>query len=132
MRRFHGSFTQRHIGCTLRWNRYTALTMYTRVGLLFFLVSAVQSAAGVPAPSEVDHLIAYVDQSGCAFIRNGSPADSHAAAAHLRQKYRFANGRVKTAEQFIENIATGSSMTGRPYLVDCPGNKVQESGPWLT
>ena len=51
---------------------------------------------------------------------------------NLRQKYRFANGRVKTAEQFIENIATGSSMTGRPYLVDCPGNKVQESGPWLT
>jgi hypothetical protein len=106
--------------------------MYTRTGLLFFLVSVLQCAAAASAVSEVDHLIAYVDQSGCAFIRNGSPADSHAAAAHLRQKQRFANGRVKTAEQFIEHIASGSSMSGKPYLVECPGETAQESGPWLS
>jgi len=81
--------------------------MYTRTGLLFFLVSVLQCAAAASAVSEVDHLIAYVDQSGCAFIRNGSPADSHAAAAHLRQKQRFANGRVKTAEQFIDVVKQG-------------------------
>ena len=38
---------------------------------------------------------------------------------------------VKTAEQFIEGIASRSSTTGHPYFVKLPSGEQVETGPWL-
>jgi hypothetical protein len=105
--------------------------MYRCLGFVWLLALAPHSAGATPGEGEVDQLIAYVDQSTCTFIRNGSKGNSHAAAAHLRQKYRYAQGRVETAEQFIDHIASGSSLTGKPYLVECPGQQREQSAAWL-
>ena len=105
--------------------------MYRYLGFSLLLGLAAHSAAATPAEAEVDQLISYVDQSNCIFIRNGSKGDSRSAAAHLRQKYRYARGRVQTSEQFIDYIASGSSMTGKAYLVECAGEAREQSGPWL-
>src|SRR2546423_15579406 len=105
--------------------------MYRCLGFISLLALAAHAAAATSAQAEVARLIAYVDQSTCTFIRNGSKGDSHAAAAHLRQKYRYAQNRVETAEQFIDYLASGSSLTGKPYLVECPGQQRERSRDWL-
>ena len=45
-------------------------------------------------------------------------------------KYRFVGDRISTAEEFIQYLGTGSSVSGEPYHVKC-GNVDALSGPWL-
>jgi len=68
--------------------------------------------AGTCDATEIEHLIEYVEQSGCSFIRNGSKADAHAAAASTHE-IPLRSRPVKTAEQFIQRIAGQSSITGQ-------------------
>ena len=68
--------------------------------------------------AKIQSLIASIEQlQGAVFIRNGSEYDGAKAAAHLRRKLDYAGSKVKTAEQFIDLLATGSSMTGKPYKI---------------
>jgi hypothetical protein len=84
---------------------------------------AAASAPAAPAPAlseraKIDALIASVEQlRGAVFIRNGTEHDSAKAAAHLRRKLGAAGKRVRTADQFITYLATGSSLTGKPYRI---------------
>jgi hypothetical protein len=71
-----------------------------------------------------------VANSGCDFFRNNSLHDPVSAADHLRYKYRHGKRWVKTAEQFIDRIASGSSISGKPYHVNCNGVE-SDSGEWL-
>lgn len=67
---------------------------------------------------KIDALIASIEHlPGAVFIRNGSEYDATKAAAHLRMKRDYAGKRIKTAEQFIDKLATASSMTGKPYRI---------------
>jgi hypothetical protein len=69
-------------------------------------------------PAKIEALIAAVEQlQGAVFIRNGSEHDAAKAGAHLRRKLDYAGSKIKTAEQFIELLATGSSTTGKPYRI---------------
>jgi hypothetical protein len=75
----------------------------------------------LPALTEqqkIDALIGSVEHlPGAVFIRNGTEYDGAKAAAHLRTKLGYAGKRITTAEQFIDKLATASSMTGKPYLI---------------
>ena len=48
-------------------------------------------------------------------------------------KYEYLSGRgaVDSAEAFIEQGASRSSMSGEPYEVQCPGQGSLPSGQWL-
>jgi len=46
-------------------------------------------------------------------------------------KYFEDRGLVQTTEQFIEKAASGSSISGQPYLVRCGNSAPAESGQWL-
>ncbi len=83
-----------------------------------------------PAPREIEYLLSFVSASDCVFIRNGREHDSSDAASHLRKKYRRASRHAKTAENFIDRLATGSSLSGKPYTVMCDG-EVLMTGDWL-
>jgi Family of unknown function (DUF5329) len=78
-------------------------------------------------------LLAAVRASDCDFYRNGSWHDSRMAAAHLQDKYQWlaARGRIATTEEFIESVATRSSLTGRAYAVRCGGGKPLSSNVWM-
>lgn len=93
-------------------------------------------AAPLPAPAraEVDALLTRLQSSGCEFNRNGSWYAGADAKAHLLKKLDYLEGKdlVKTAEQFIARGASGSSMSGKPYLVRCAGKAPVESAQWLT
>jgi Family of unknown function (DUF5329) len=100
------------------------------------LVACAAQAAPLPraARAEAEALLLRMQASGCEFQRNGSWYSGAEARAHLLKKLDYLEGKglVNTTEQFIVQGASASSMSGKPYLVRCPGKPVQESGPWLS
>lgn len=66
---------------------------------------------------KITKLIQYVEKSNAVFIRNGAEGSASDAAKHLKMKRDKAGKRVKTAKEFIDYIASKSSMTGEPYKV---------------
>lgn len=93
-------------------------------------VPAISKAA--PGNPEIEALITRVGQSaGMVFIRNGQEYSAAQAAAHLRRKLRAANGRIRSAEAFIDHIGTRSSLSGHAYRVRLPDGRQLDSAPWL-
>lgn len=106
------------------------------VGLVTILVCSVAAAAATPSARtrvELDSLVAALRNSGCSFERNGTWHAAGAAADHLQKKreYLQGKGRIASSEDFIRLGATGSSMSGKPYLVRCPDAPVVPSRTWL-
>jgi Family of unknown function (DUF5329) len=85
------------------------------------------------AQDEINYLLATLGASGCEFYRNGSWYDAHTAEAHLRDKYaRLATiDYIETAEAFIDQVATRSSLSGRAYAVRCGQLPGISSSGWL-
>jgi len=80
-------------------------------------------------------LLGYIENSGCAFNRNGTWHDAKAALAHVRMKYEYllAQDEINTAEDFIDKAATKSSVLfGQPYIVRCDGDPPVRSSQWLS
>ncbi|MGB5689386.1 MAG: DUF5329 domain-containing protein [Woeseiaceae bacterium] len=97
--------------------------------ILSGLMQSAASAAEVP--TEIDYLLTTMGSSDCTFIRNGKEYDAEDAAAHLRMKYKRGRRYASTTEKFIENLASKSSMSKKPYLISCEGAERVESGAWL-
>lgn len=104
--------------------------------LVLALAMALLPAAGAPPPdaaqTEINYLLASIGRSGCTFYRNGRWHDARSAQDHLRDKYEAsaASGRIRTAEDFIDEVATKSSLSGLPYQVNC-GATTLSSSRWL-
>ncbi len=112
----------------------------TPKGLLFcsllgLLISSVVLAANPSAvvQSEVAHLFAYIENSGCQFYRNGTWHDAHEARAHIELKYRYlcSKGQPSCTEDVIERAGSASSLSGKPYQVRCGNSEPVLSGDWL-
>ncbi|MEP5763373.1 MAG: DUF5329 domain-containing protein [Halieaceae bacterium] len=80
---------------------------------------------------EIDHLLGYLADSGCTYIRNGSEHSAGDAVAHIRKKQRYFANRIDSSERFIELSASQSTMTGKVYMIRCPGQDEQSSQSWL-
>ena len=80
--------------------------------------------------NEIQHLLRFIESSGCEFERNGTVYDSKKARSHIERKYDYIESRVDETEDFIKYAATESSMSGRKYNVKCNGSK-QTSAEWL-
>lgn len=99
------------------------------VGLVAVLVSMGSSASATPPPpheqSRIEKLIKFVEgQKGIKFVRNGTEYNCEEAGRFLRGKMDAMGGEVSTARQFIERIASKSSMSGKPYQVRFPDGKM--------
>jgi len=97
------------------------------------VASSARSAVPAIAQSEIDYLLTFVEKSGCDFYRNGSWFDSRKAQAHLRAKSgrMAAMGMIHSADDFVERAATGSSFSGKAYMVRCHGGPTLTSQQWL-
>lgn len=106
--------------------------MKIRLNALLFLMFLVPGAYANENvfEEEVAHLLAYVEESGCTFTRNGKIYSSVEARAHIDRKYKHIKKRISSTEQFITYGASKSSITGKKYTVDCDG-EVVPSGQWL-
>ena len=101
--------------------------------LVFSLLAPMlASAASSKQSPDIDALIARVAQAhDVVFIRNGSEHTAAEAAAHLQRKLSASHGRIITAEQFIDVLATRSSWTGIAYRVRFADGREVESAVWL-
>lgn len=108
-------------------------TVYSLLIFAFGTVPAAQADPPVPVQIEVNFLLGYLDGSACEFNRNGTWHDAQAAQTHLRDKYKYlsARNKINTTEDFIEQAATESSFTGRPYAVKCGNEASMASNEWL-
>lgn len=97
------------------------------------VLPAVHAAPPPIAQAEITYLLEFVESSGCEFYRNGAWYDAKRARAHLELKYEIlaARDRIKTAEDFIENAGTRSSVSGLDYQIRCSGGKPGASAEWL-
>ena len=81
---------------------------------------------------KIEALINSVESAkGAVFIRNGVEYDAVAAAKHLRSKRRWAGKKITTAQQFIDKLATGSSQTGKPYVIRFKDGQELKSADFL-
>ncbi len=105
------------------------------LGALLALCILPAALAAPPryAQVEINYLLALIGASGCDFYRNGVWYDSKRAAAHLRSKYDLLadEDQIKTAEDFIEKAATGSSVSGTRYQIKCAGAAALTTREWL-
>ncbi len=68
--------------------------------------------------SRIDRLIRFIEtQKDMKFIRNGTEYSCEEAGRFLRGKMDAMGGEVTSAREFIERIASKSSMSGTPYQV---------------
>ncbi len=90
-----------------------------------FLTAALSCATlrAVAAPpahelSRIERLIQFVEQhKDITFIRNGTEYTSADAGKFLRGKLESMGRDVGTAREFVDRIASKSSMSGEPYHV---------------
>ncbi|MDR1298185.1 MAG: DUF5329 domain-containing protein [Deltaproteobacteria bacterium] len=85
---------------------------------LFLLCPARASALSEVEAGRVEGLLAALGEAGSLeFIRNGKAYSASRAVSHLRSKLNRVKDRLSTAEEFVDKVASGSSMSGDPYLV---------------
>ena len=106
--------------------------------LVLTLVAAlpIASLAGdVAADGErraIEALITSVAQlRDATFVRNGKPYDASKAARFLREKWKSRESEVRTAEDFIERVASVSSTTSKPYLIRFVDGREIQSAEYL-
>ncbi len=105
-----------------------------------FLVSVttlltLRAVAAAPAPHEqrrIDKLIHFVEtQKDMKFIRNGTEYSCADAGKFLRGKLEAMGKEVATAREFIERIASKSSLSGEPYHVKFADGKTMLASQFL-
>jgi hypothetical protein len=105
---------------------------------LFFIGFYAQSQqVKQPKPlsekEKIEYLISSVEQLNDAqFYRNGEWYDATTAADHLRMKLSNAGSRVKTAQDFIDKVASCSSMTGEAYKIKYSNGKELTTKEYFT
>lgn len=99
----------------------------------FLLLTPTGAHADVPPgqEAEVEHLIAYLENSNCNMVRNGKTHSGEGGGKHVRRKYEYFRDDISSTEAFIELSATKSTMSGKPYEVHCPGEPPRDSADWM-
>ncbi len=72
---------------------------------------------------KIDYLLDRMRSSRLTFIRNGVEYASDDSASFMRWKLnrvRSKTGGVKTAQEFVSTIASGSKTSGKPYAIILP------------
>ena len=106
------------------------------VGIALVVVFSILhgSARGEPNGRDgqtIQHLMAYVAESGLTFVRNGRRYSPLEAAEHMDNKYRHFMDEIRTPEDFILLCATESLLTGEPYLIIDEQGVEMKTSEWL-
>jgi len=103
-----------------------------RVGLtlLLWFVLVPTGQADDTMNEEIDYILNAVATSNCIFIRNGKEHEAEAAKDHLSLKRRRGKRYFSSADEYIENLASSSSWTGKPYYIRC-GEEEKLAKDWF-
>jgi Family of unknown function (DUF5329) len=113
---------------------YRQLKHFVSFSVLVTLIlpAAVATATDEMLLRSINHLLTYVEESNCVFIRNGKEHDSKEAAKHMKTKYDYFMFNIKTPEEFIEKAASKSIISSQLYWVRCADHSPIPSAEWLT
>lgn len=103
------------------------------VAMMMLAVAGSANASIRPYTEQqkIDEVLQVIEKSNVTFIRNGSDHSAHEAAEHLKKKLAYVGDKVQTAKDFINELATASSFTGRPYMVKLDDGREVTSHEWL-
>jgi Family of unknown function (DUF5329) len=90
--------------------------------VLFFGILLPPVVAGQTAPAaereKIESLIKQIGEINDAkFIRNGSIYEVATAVRFLRGKWKANDSAVKTAQDFVDKVASFSGTSGKPYII---------------
>jgi len=109
--------------------------MLNAAWLVLMAGSAAYAAWDDNPPTErqkIEALIAHVESlQDAKFVRNDREYDAKTAAKFLQAKWDANAAEIKTAEDFIEKVATKSSTTGKLYLIRFKDGGEMKSGEYL-
>jgi hypothetical protein len=91
----------------------------------FKQLASEMDRADLVEKTKIAFLIHAIKKSPYAFIRNGVPYNGVRAASHMLLKYKNKFDKISNVAQFIEYIASRSSLTGEPYTVRLPDGSTQ-------
>ncbi|MBK0402075.1 DUF5329 family protein [Adhaeribacter sp. BT258] len=95
-------------------------------------ITAVSQVVIMTEEEKVNHLIDYIRHlSGSVFIRNGKEYSPEKAADHLLSKWKKHKKKVKTAQGFVERLAT-YSKTDEPYMIRFSDGHMEKCGDLLS
>ncbi len=107
------------------------MTLLRSITFGVLLIPIIVAADATDTTAEIEYLLSTLGSSECTFVRNGKRHDAERAEEHLRMKHRRGKRYVTTTETFIERLASRSSMSKKPYYVECPDDEPVPSGDWL-
>lgn len=84
-----------------------------------------------PNQEKIEKFIISIENSDVTFIRNGGEYSPKEAADHLRKKWKNA-GVNMTLQEFIENVASKSSLSGKPYQVKLSDGSIINAKEWYS
>ncbi|MDV6234322.1 YfeK family protein [Leptospira ellisii] len=102
---------------------------------IFLFCSVLFSVFSEEDPSfrnDLNSLMSSLESCQCKFVRNGSEHEPKEAREHMERKLKATDGRIGNIPDFIEHIASKSSVSGKPYLVKLKDGKTVEAKLWLT
>jgi len=83
-----------------------------------FATFRIALESGPTEDEKIERLIQFIGSiKDASFVRNGKHYSAEEAAEHLRTKWSTAGNSIETAQQFIDKIASRSSVTGKEYTV---------------
>jgi len=95
-------------------------------------VAAPSSKVQRSEAEKIEELIRYVASlKGATFVRNGTEYSAQKAADHLRMKVENAGADAMTATQFIDEIASKSSISGQDYEIRLQDGSRRPAGQML-
>ncbi len=98
---------------------------------LFGSVNVSQQPKKLTETQKIESLIAFIAKQEGVFLRNGGEYTPGQAAEHLRMKWKKGGSAIKTADIFIEKLASTSSVSGKPYQIRLKNGQVVNLGPLL-
>ena len=81
--------------------------------------------------TEINHLLAFLENSECQFERNGTMHTGKDTVNHVKKKYNYFKNKINNTEEFIEYSATKSTMSGKYYMVLCEDKPKVITQDWL-
>ena len=81
--------------------------------------------------SEINYLLAFLENSECQYERNGKIHTGKDTLDHVKKKYKYFNNKIDSTEKFIEYSATKSTLSGKYYMVLCKDSPKVKTQDWL-